>query len=130
MKIDFYVSSKDETIVWNKIGGSLSNQNMNEGSLGQKDNSSINRHITILSIRSSHCQTDIPANVSQTTNIDLNPSETTVDLREQLTDTLYRRLREPLMFTNRDVLFRHDRTLFLPTISSGTLKLFVELTKT
>ncbi|CAF4056520.1 unnamed protein product [Rotaria sordida] len=111
---------------WDKPRRSSSNQNMNQASTEQKDSYSIDTHLIVVPIRSSHCQTEISKNDLQTINVDLNQSEKTINLHEQLTDTLCRRLHEPLMFMNRDMFCRHNRPSFCSTVSSGMRKLLFE----
>ncbi|CAF3890792.1 unnamed protein product [Rotaria sordida] len=109
---------KDKSMFWDKPRRSSSNQNMNQVSTEQKDSYSIDTHLIVVPIRSSHCQTEISKNDLQTINVDLNQSEKTINLHEQLTDTLCRRLHEPLMFMNRDMFCRHNRPSFCSTVSS------------
>ncbi|CAF1333890.1 unnamed protein product [Rotaria sordida] len=109
---------KDKSMFWDKPRRSSSNQNMNQASTEQKDSYSIDTHLIVVPIRSSHCQTEISKNDLRTINVDLNQSEKTINLHEQLTDTLCRRLHEPLMFMNRDMFCRHNRPSFCSTVSS------------
>ncbi|CAF2534112.1 unnamed protein product [Rotaria sp. Silwood2] len=92
---------------------------MNQASSEQKDSCSIDTHIIVAPIRSSYCQTEIPKHDLQTINIDLNQSKKTINLGKQLTDTLCRRLHEPLMFMNRDMFCRHNRTSLYSTQPLG-----------
>jgi len=71
--------------------------------------STIDTHIVLIPVRSVHCQTEMWKNDLQTINIDLNQSETNV---QQLTDTFCRRLDEPLIFMNRELYGRYNRSSF------------------
>ncbi|CAF4300174.1 unnamed protein product, partial [Rotaria magnacalcarata] len=58
---------------------------MNQTSCKQQDSRSIDTNIVFVPIRSSYCQTDTLNNDLPTINVDLNQSEKTINLSEQLT---------------------------------------------
>ncbi|CAF4773626.1 unnamed protein product [Rotaria sp. Silwood1] len=111
--------SEDKILFWNETHHLPSNQNMNQASTEHKDSCSRDKHIVVVPIRSSHCQTETSKSDLQTINIDLKQSEKTINLHEPLNDILCRRLHKPLMFINRDVFCRHNRTLFYSTVPSA-----------
>jgi len=108
-------------ILSNKTGitvHSISNQNLNrvesnQMSLTKEKNptntlGTINSHITVVPVNSSHCQNMISTN-------NLKQSEN-INLREQLADALCRRSYEPLTFINRGMCCGHCRSLFFSNV--------------
>jgi hypothetical protein len=81
--------------------------------------STIDTHIVLIPVRSVYCQTEMWKNDLQTINIDLNQSET----NQQLTDTFCRRLDEPLIFMNRELYGRDNRSSFCSSKPSGINKM-------
>jgi hypothetical protein len=65
-------------------------QNMNSSSIGA--------NISLVPVRSSYCQTEIEKNDSQIIDVNLNQSEKNISLYQ------------PLMFMNREISFKHNRT--------------------
>lgn len=84
------------------------NQNMNKIS----SRSTIDTQIVLIPVRSSYCQTEMWKTDLQTINIDLNQSEKNID-------TFCRRLDEPLIFMNREIYCRYNRTTSFSTKPSG-----------
>ena len=88
---------------------SISNQNLNQTSSTEQKKPSntlgtINSHIIVVPVSSSHCQN------MTTKNDDLKQSEN-INSREQLADSLCRRSYEPLLFMNRGICCGHCRPL-------------------
>jgi len=117
------IFSEDKIRISNKTYRSVSNQVSSQ----QKDSSSIDTHIVIIPVRSSYCQTETSRNDLQTINIDLNQSEKNINLHEQLTDTLSRRLHEPLIFMNREICCRQNQTSFFSTVTSSMKNIHSDL---
>jgi len=90
----------------NKIYHPVSNENMNK-----KDSFSIDKHIVIVPVRSSYCQTEILKNDLQTINVDLNQREKNINLHE------------PLILMNREIGSRQNQTPIFSTVSSGIKKI-------
>ena len=66
----------------------------------------MNQTKTLVPVRSSYCQTEIEKNESQIIDVNLNQAEKNINLQEEFSRHLY----QPLMFTNREISFKHNRT--------------------
>ncbi|CAF3630940.1 unnamed protein product [Adineta steineri] len=98
---------------------SLFNQNMNRILSQEKTSSIIDKHIVLIPVRSSYCQTEIFTNDLPTININLNQSEKNINLHQQLSNTIYRRLDEPLIFTNREIYCKYNQASYFSTTPLG-----------
>jgi hypothetical protein len=97
---------------------SISNQNLNRAQSNQTSAiqqkspvntlGTINSHITVVPVKSSHCQ-------NRTAKNDFKQTEN-MNLREELADALCRRSYEPLTFINRGMCCGHCRPLFFPNV--------------
>ncbi|CAF1584826.1 unnamed protein product [Adineta ricciae] len=76
----------------------------------------INSHITVAPLPSSHCQTLISNDSHPYHPIDLSQLEK-IGSREQLADELCHRSCQPLMFTNRGMCCGHCRSIHLPNVA-------------
>ncbi|CAF2112943.1 unnamed protein product [Rotaria magnacalcarata] len=110
---------RENTLLRKDLHPVSSNQNMNQTSCKQQDSRSIDTNVVFVPIRSSYCQTDTLNNDLPTINVDLNQSEKTINLSEQLTDKVHHCLHEPLMLMTREMSCRQNRTSFYSTIPSG-----------
>ncbi|UJR37763.1 hypothetical protein I4U23_030456 [Adineta vaga] len=98
---------------------SMSNFNLNRTPSDQKSSSktlgTINSHITVAPVDSSHCQNLSSMDNLPPTSNDLQELEK-INSREQLADALCRRSYQPLMFTNRGMCCGHCRPMYFPTV--------------